>query len=216
MFDPLTTYLFEQKKLWLPHVGIFKLIEKNAESDFINESIASPGLQVAFEAEDSSSDPINNDGLFIWLAQNMNVSQSEASELFENFSKEIETKLNDGEVIDWQGLGQLKKTNADIFFTPSSSVLSPFSEVTAKKIIREHGNHATLVGDKETTTEQMRVQLQTTETEKKPRTTAMWILLAASLICAAWYFSQSGCNKSATGNRQKVESTTPDDTYKLR
>ncbi|WP_262919104.1 hypothetical protein [Niabella hibiscisoli] len=42
------------------------------------------------------------------------------------------------------------------------------------------------------------------------------MILAAALIAAAWFFSQNGCNTSASGNQQKVESTKPGDTYKIR
>lgn len=215
MFELLTRYLFEHKKLPVPHVGIFELEKREAGTNLSAETIVAPAWQVKFIAD---SDTVNvvPAGLYNWLAVNKGVTRDEAGRLFESFANSLKERLAHGETVLWEGLGTLQEMDGTVSFVPAAAHFSPFTNVAAKKIIRENTSHATLVGDKETTTAQMREQLLLPDERKGKGATMMWILLAAALVAAAWYFSQNGCNKLATGNRQKVESTRPADTYKLR
>ncbi|GAB3425963.1 HU family DNA-binding protein [Niabella aquatica] len=215
MFDLLTKYLFEYNKLRVPQAGFFELEKKEADANLSAETIAAPAWEVKFIADSDTAGPVP-DGLCNWLAVNKNVTKEEAARLFEAFANNLNERLKNGENVRWEGLGALQEVDGAVQFTPSAAHFSPFTNVTAKKIIRENTSHATLVGDKETTTAQMREQLLLQDERKGKGTTIMWVLLAAALAAAAWYFSQSGCNKPATGNRQKVESIKPEDTYKLQ
>ncbi|MGC4234340.1 MAG: hypothetical protein QM594_15280 [Niabella sp.] len=215
MFDLLAKYLLEHKQLPVPHVGVFELEKKEAGTDLTAETIVAPAWQVKFTANKSFDDHSHAD-LYNWLCINKGVTKEEARRLFEAFSNNLEIRLANEEKVIWEGLGTLQEADGVVAFTPEEAHFSPFTNVAAKKIIRENTSHATLVGDKETTTAQMREHLLLQDERKGKRSTMMWVLLAAALVAAAWYFSQNGCNTSATGNRQKVESTKPGDTYKIR
>lgn len=214
MFDLLTKYLFEYRQLPIPHVGVFELEKKEAGTDLTIETIVAPAWQVKFTAN-KSFDNYSHGDLYNWLCVNKAVTKEEARRLFEMFSDNLETRLANEEKITWEGLGTLQEVNGTVAFTPEEAHFSPFTNVVAKKIIRENTSHATLVGDRETTTAQMREQLLLQDERKGKGTTVLWVLLAAAIAASAWYFLQNGCNKSATGNRQKVETSTPGDTYKL-
>jgi hypothetical protein len=215
MFELLTRYLLEYKKLPVPQTGIFELEKKDADAHLSAETIVAPAWQVKFIADRDTVDAIP-DNLYNWLAINKGVTKEEAKHLFEAFANSLKERLANGENVLWEGLGALQEVDGAVQFAPAAAYFSPFTNVAAKKITRENTSHATLVGDKETTTARMREQLLLPDERKGKGTTAMWVLLAAALVAAAWYFSQNGCHTSATGNRQKVESTKPGDTYKLR
>lgn len=215
MFDLLAKYLFEHKQLPVPHVGVFELEKREAGTDLTAETIVAPAWQVKFTAN-KSFDDYNHGDLYNWLCVNKGVAKEEARHLFEAFSNNLEVKLANEEKVVWEGLGTLQEVNGTVAFTPEEAFFSPFTNVSAKKIIRENTSHATLVGDRETTTAQMREQLLLQDDRKGKGTTVLWVLLAIAIAAGAWYFLQNGCNKSATGNRQKAESLRPGDTYKLQ
>ncbi|HMR85649.1 MAG TPA: HU family DNA-binding protein [Niabella sp.] len=215
MFELLTRYLLEYKKLPVPQVGIFELEKREAGTNLSAETIMAPVWQVKFIADNDLFNAVS-DGLYNWLSVNKGVTKEEAGRLFEAFANNLKERLVNGEKVVWEGLGTLQEVDGAVQFTPAAAPFSPFTDVAAKKIIRENTSHATLVGDKETTTARMREQLLLPDQRKRKGTTVMWVLLAAALVAVAWYFSQNGCNTSATGNRQKVERTKPGDTYKIR
>lgn len=216
MFDILAQYLFEFKRLALPQIGVFELENRQANADFAASTISAPSWAIGFQPYSEDHEVSNNATLVSWLASNGHISMDEAGSSFEHFVTGLQTRLNNGEVVSWPQLGILEKRDEQIVFEPEIKSISPFTDVIAKKITREHTSHQTLVGDRETTTAQMREQLLLPDEKRSNGAAIMWILLGVALIAAAWFFSQKGCNPAATGNQQKVESTKAGDTYKLQ
>lgn len=216
MFDILVQYLFEFGRLALPPVGRFTLENKAANANLAESTIAAPTWIVGFKPYSADVKTDENSGLVSWLAANRNISIDEAGRQLEYFVTDLQSRLNNGESVSWPQLGILEQNNGEIQFRQNAAQISPFTDVAAKKIKRENTIHQTLVGDRETTTAQMREQLLLPDEKRRSGTTMMWVILGVALIAAAWFFSQKGCNPSATGNQQKVESAKPGDTYKLK
>lgn len=216
MFDILAQYLFEFKSLALPPIGRFELENKGAAADLVASTIAAPSWAIRFEPCNANAETGSNSALVSWLAANANISLDEAWGRLNNFVADLQSRLNNGEPVNWPQLGTLVKNNTQIQFEPAAAHISPFTNVTAKKIARENTSHQTLVGDRETTTAHMREQLLLPDEKRRSGSTIIWIVLGISLIAAAWFFSQKGCNPAGTGNQQKVESTKPGDTYKIK
>lgn len=216
MFDILAQYLFEFKELALPPIGRFELQHKGASADLASSTIAAPAWTVGFKPYEDTVAAGDRSVLLNWLASRLNGSRDDVERRLEHFVADLQMRLNKGESVNWHQLGILEKKNGQIQFEPALAHLSPFTDIAVKKISREHTSHQTLVGDRETTTAQMREQLQLPEEKRRSSSTLTWIVLGIALLAAAWFFSQKGCNLSASGNQQKVESAKPGDTYKLR
>ncbi|MFT4092995.1 MAG: hypothetical protein QM640_05095 [Niabella sp.] len=216
MFDLLTKYLLEYKKLAIPYLGVFELKPKQANNDLIERAISAPGWTVAFQAAQNPVDALHNDELYNWLAANGNIARSEVFNKIDSFGKEIDARLLKEEEVIWPGLGVLIAADHTVKFIPAEASLLPFTNVAARKVVRENTSHTTLVGDKETTTAKMREQLLPDDEPRRQGNIILWVLVAVAAIAAIWYFAQNGCNKAATGNRQKVEAAKPGDTYKLK
>ena len=216
MFDILLQYLFEFKSLSLPPIGGFELEHKVANANLADSLIAAPTWIVDFKPYNADVNMDGNSRLVSWLAANRQIPREEAGTCLEQFVTNLQSRLNNGEAVNWPGLGILEQQYGQVAFQPTVAQISPFTNVAAKKITRENTSHQTLVGDKETTTAQMREQLLLPDEKRRSGATMMWVILGVALIAAAWFFSQKGCNPSASGNRQKVESTKPGDTYKIR
>ncbi|WP_114792013.1 hypothetical protein U0035_09150 [Niabella yanshanensis] len=216
MFDILLQYLFEFKRLSLPTIGGFELENKVANANLADSTIAAPTWIVGFRPYSPDVNMDEKSRLVSWLAGNRNISMDEAGRHLEQFITDLQSRLSNGETVNWPGLGILEQRDGQVVFQPTAAQISPFTDVTAKKISRENTSHQTLVGDKETTTAEMREQLLLPDEKRRSGTTLMWVVLGIALIAAAWFFSQKGCNTSASGNQQKVESSQPGETYKLR
>ncbi len=216
MFDILAQYLFQFKRLALPLIGRFELESKEANANLAAFTIASPSWIVGFEPYSEHVEWKDNIALVNWLAAKEKTSAEQARNSLMLFSKDLQNRLNNGEAIDWPSLGILEKKNNQVQFKPTETQISPFTDVAAKKITREHASYQTVVGDKQTTTAQMREQLQLPDEKRRRGGTMMWVLLGVALIAAAWFFSQKGCNVSASGNQQKAASVKPGETYKIR
>ncbi len=215
MFDILLQYLFEFKRLSLPPIGGFELENKVANANLADSTIAAPTWIVGFRPHSADVTTGENSKLVSWLAANRQISMDEAGKHLEQFVTDLQSRLNNGEAVHWPGLGILEQKDGQVAFQPTTAQISPFTDVAAKKITRENTSHQTLVGDKETTTAEMREQLLLPD-EKKRSAALMWVVLGIALVAAAWFFSQKGRNTSASGNQQKVESAQPGETYKLR
>ncbi len=216
MFDILVQYLFELGRLELPPVGRFELENKTAHTNLAESTIAAPTWVVGFEPYSTVVKTEKDSRLVGWLAVKRNISLDEAGRQLEQFVTDLRSRLNNGEVVSWPQLGILKQNNGLVEFRQSEAPISPFTDVAAKKIKRENATHQTLVGDRETTTAQMREELLLPDEKRRSGAIMTWIILGVALVAAAWFFSQKGCNPSASGNQQKVESTKPGDTYKIR
>lgn len=216
MFDVLLQYLFEFKRLSLPPIGVFKLEHKMATTNVADSTIAAPTWIVDFNPHDTVVGMDNNDRLVSWLAANRQISRDEAGEHLKQFVTDLQSRLNKGEVVDWPGLGILEQKDGQVIFQSTALQISPFTDVTAKKVIRENASHQTLVGDRQTTTAEMREQLLLPDEKRRGGAVLMWVVLGVAVIAAAWFFSQKGCSTAAIGNQQKVESSQSGDTYKLR
>ncbi len=216
MFDLLTRYLLENRKLLIPTVGMFELVEKKADADYAAESIAPPVWEAVF-TENREVDTPDSEALVHWISSIAVITADEARQQFSTFTSELKQRLSKGEKVEWKSIGTLQELGGRISFTAHEDRLSPFTPVTAKKILRdEPANHETLVGHTLTTTSEMREKLRDRDLKRGRGNRVMWILLGGVLLATAWYFLQNGCNKQATGNRQPVEATAPGDTYKIQ
>ena len=219
MFQLLSQYFFQVKKLYIPAVGTFLLEPYSAVNDFTSQTVQAPGWTTVFTpvkegavAENSQQ----NEGLFDWLADKLNVSKEDAIIKYDEFSDKVKSDLDNGLQINWDGVGVLERVNNRLVFSPELATANVFTGVSAKKIVRENASHNVLVGERETTTGEMRTEL----TEQKPVGTRSnkigWILLLVALILLVWFFLSNGCNLKNTGNQQKVEVQTSGETYRLR
>lgn len=190
MFDILTPYIFKHKELYLPGIGTFALIPKNAVSDFAERAIQSPGWNVLFRQEAEAGN-VNTNSFYQYVAQQLQSSPEESKKKFDDFCADTTLRLQDGNDISWDGLGTMSSDNGHITFKPLPSLLSPFSSVTANKVIRQNASHAVLVGEKETTTLDMLEQLNAKEKSASvTKKIIISILIIGAVAAAIYYFSR--------------------------
>lgn len=219
MFQILTEYLFQYKTLFIPGTGRFNIEDRNAVNDLTQQTLQAPGWNVSFKPATAGAVAQASDSdteLFEWLAAKLKISAEDATLRFDEFSDGLKNRLANNEKVDWPGVGRLEQNNKEIVFTADKDAITPFTGVSAKKVLRENANHQILVGETETTSDEMRVHLANEQQAGGIGKKLMWILLLIAMILLAWYFFQNGCNLHNTGNQQKTEVVKPHDTYRLR
>lgn len=219
MFRLLTQYFLQTHKLYVPGTGAFSLHSREAVNDFTSQMVHAPGWDIVFTpfAQNAVASPDqDNEKLYEWLAVKLNVSKEDAVIRYDDFCDGLKTDIQQGKTVRWEGLGTLEKINNRVIFTAESSVATLFTGVTAKKVLRENVSHNVLVGERETTSEEMRARLTSKKSRSGVGVKIAWIVLLVALIFLAVYFLRNGCNVNALGNQTKSEVTKPSETYRLR
>ncbi|MCD2423407.1 hypothetical protein LQ567_11590 [Niabella pedocola] len=211
MFPLLSAYLYQEKKLTVPGIGLFQLIPVHAATGF--ETVEAPGWEIRFTENREASSNENPDALYAFLAGKEQMSTVEALEQFEEFARNVLVRLNDQETVVWEDVGTLEKPDFRIAFIPQAVTLSPFTGIAAQKVIREHANVPLRVGEKETSSEAIKEAQQKEQAEQSRSRKITWMVLAAAVVIAAAFLLKNGCSLQSAGNQQKASIQKTEATY---
>jgi hypothetical protein len=211
MYAELYQYLISYKQVALPGIGTFLLERKPAESDFANKRINPPVYSVNLHF------PANTptEKFYQWLSGALNISESTAISAFNDFASDVKSRISNGEIIDWTGVGALSKGLAgEIKFKSAVNNFGYEQPVTAEKVIREKAEHMVRVGEDQKTSAEMTELLNQPE-EKKSYWWAYALAIAlGSIIFIGWHFSEQGVNVAATANAKVIVPQEAAATYK--
>ena len=135
MFQELTKYLFQNKQVAIPQVGVFQLVQKPAMLDYANKLIQPPSFTVQFsstEVEHHIDDTyLNSNGFSL-----------------DEFGKRLKIAIEKGRLI-WNGVGSFQSKNGQIEFYPQQISVDALTAVDANKVLRENVQHQVLQGEKQ-------------------------------------------------------------------
>ena len=170
--------LFQNKTCRLPGIGTLTVITSSAETDLGKSLIKAPVPSIVFSAAQEEENIFNE---------------------FTALSELIKKDLDEKGMVTLKGVGDfLKNKEGSIDFLPQPLHLRFTPPVVAERIIRQHAEHAMLVGDKETTNKVMSEYFVEDEAEEKPTTSRWWIwaivlgVIGAAIL--ALYILQNGFN----------------------
>lgn len=212
MYDELYEYFSFHKQLNMPGIGTFLLERKPAEADFASRVINPPSYTITLHHNNT----IPQKKFFYWLADQLNVSYTDAVVRFNDFVFDVKNQILSGTNITWIGMGTLSKGMAgEIRFEAAIKDHSFDSPVRAVKIIREKAEHIIRVGEEQRTSTEMFEWLN----HAKRKISNWWgvalIVAILSVISIVIYFSQRGLNMSSAGNQQKLSPQNESATYKM-
>lgn len=210
MYPELYHYLLQHRKLSLPGIGTFILERKPAQADFPNKQIHPPVYSISLQG----NAPVPAGSFFSWLGNSLGVSQMDAVIRFNNFVFELKKQLEADDIIEWNGVGEIKKGLAgEIKFLPQEPLMAGLP-VPAEKILRDKAEHTVRVGEQERSSAEMTRILSEPE-EKK----SYWwaYALAAGLLAfifTGWYLSKTGTDVQSTANTVKLVPSIATESYK--
>lgn len=211
MYAELYQYLVQYKQLPVPGIGTFLVERIPAAVNFPERKIEPPVYGVSLQ-------PVSNSpskSFFIWLGAALQVSDREAVIRYNDFAFDLKSQLSGGDIVNWNGVGQLSKGLAgDIKFIPQEK-RSLESSVKAEKVMREKAEHMVRVGEDEKTSAEMTELLSHTDEKKSYWWAYALIVIVLSVMFIGWYFSENGISMSSTSNSKKlVPAEVPKATYK--
>lgn len=211
MYAELYQYLIQHKQLPVPGIGTFLVERIPAAVNFPERKIEPPVYGVSLQPVSNS--PSKN--FFIWLGATLQVSDREAVIRYNDFAFDLKNQLSGGDIVNWNGVGQLSKGLAgDIKFIPQEK-RSLESSVKAEKVMREKAEHMVRVGEDEKTSAEMTELLSHTDEKKSYWWAYALIVTVLSVMFIGWYFSENGISMSSTSNSKKlVPAEVPKATYK--
>jgi len=199
MEDLVTSYLIQKKDCHLPLLGNFIIKTAPASLDIATKTIFPSTDEIIFNDKgDYLSEELKN-----YISRLHKIPVHEAEEKINNWCLHAKVKLDSGEKIFFDSVGNLQKNAVGNIFFQRGKDINFYEPVTAQRVIHKNTEHAVLVGDKETTSVVMNeFYRDDVVIQKKP----LWkicavILLVISLLVLLFYFYNNPFSETGIGNQ---------------
>ena len=208
MFSLLTKYLLFYKRVSIPDIGSFVIVQQPATLNFVDRQLLPPVYKIVFDEKVAE-----DDGLIHFIGADTDIEPGAARHKLAQFGSALKSKLQEAPFI-WKGIGKLEYADGIVFHadTPAAT-LSP---VAAHRIIRENSNHTVLVGEQEMQSTSIEAARQEPAVKKRQPANIIigWLLLTAAAAFIVFYcYSQNNILQS-TGLKMGIEKTTAPTSYK--
>jgi hypothetical protein len=217
MTDVLVSYLLQHKSISIPGLGSMYIERIPAQTDFVNRRILPPDYHFRFDKYFDAPDK----DFFTYLAKQQNIADYEAIKWYNEWAYELRSKLREGHIVEWDGIGVLKKDiSGEIVFESAGRIATLQEPTIANRVIHTHTQHTMLVGDQEVTRKISFADNVVPEENPAPaeeplpeyfeeRPKKKWwlfalIIAALALTVIFFRFYKSGFNTSAAGNQQHI------------
>ncbi|HOA37815.1 MAG TPA: hypothetical protein PLQ65_02935 [Flavihumibacter sp.] len=200
--EVLNHYLFQHRRISIPGMGTLYMDRVPARTDFVNRQLLAPGFAFRFDKYFDAPDK----EFFAYLSSKMQLPDVEAIRWYNEYAYGLRAKIRSKQEARWDGLGSFHADdNADIFFEAFPQVLPVKKPVPAVRVIREHTEHAILVGDRERSSTEMPELLEEGVHVERASWWTWALIIAALAGCICFYqFYRYGFTLSSTGNSQTV------------
>jgi len=176
VFPLLTKYLLLYKRVCIPCIGTFEIVQQSPQLS-VGEKLFSPP---SFTTRHLRHDAVPEHQFDFFASSAETEKEKLRQELFlfgENFRRRIQK-----DPFQWNGFGILRFSSNEIVFEPLPIKLPSLASLPAEKIIRENVQHSVLVGDQQMTSKQVNEVLNKASHKKPLFLTIGWILLIVALI----------------------------------
>lgn len=187
MFQLLHKYFILYKELALPGFGVFYFQRRPAILNFPNRQFIAPGGEVIFSEGNST----NEQALFMFLANEQQLSEAEATRSFISFSLSLKDRLQKTGTVTLPGIGELTRDNSGKLYFKSKDTLNSFY----KNVPLEQPGDSKLdeeVNGLEITQQAVAGQPTETEVQVKPIRKDYWwiyaLVMTAVAIAAIFYY----------------------------
>ena len=201
MQEHLYEFLVLNKQISLPGIGTIRLKKQPATYEFTNRQFISP--QYSFQLESGSDKPSMK--LFAWLSAYLNISELDAIRMVNDFSFKLKQTIVEMGEASFENVGVFRRDLAGNYSLKTfSELINQDQPVSAEKVIREKEVHTVLVGEKETTSQEMHEYFADTPVKKDYTWIIALVLTFVSLMFIGWHFSDKGLKPSAAGNQPVI------------
>jgi hypothetical protein len=198
MIEILNGYLIQHKSISIPGLGTIYVERLPAMNDFTNRQIQPPSYKFRFDKYFDAPDK----DFFNFLATNKNIPEYEAIKQYNEFAYELRNSIRHHEKFNWPDVGVLSQDLGGEIHFESADPGSCMAPVAANRVIRQHAQHAILVGDQEKTNQEMTEMLsEGTFVERESWWIYALILFAIALCLLFFHFFRAGTGLEAIGGQ---------------
>jgi CCDC81-like prokaryotic HU domain 2 len=198
MQDIIASYLIQKKECHLPLLGSFKIEQVPALLDIANKKLIPSTDEIIFSENVNSVSAELKD----YLSHFNRMSVQEAEEQINSWCLRAKVKLDEGEKITLDSVGNLlKDADGNIIFQREDGI-NFYEPVAAERVIHKNVEHTMLVGDKETTSVAMNEFYKEDATAENKFSWKIWaiILFAVCLLILIFYFSNHKFSEKGIAN----------------
>lgn len=193
----LTKYLLQYRRLSIPHVGTFELVQLSPQFNVVDKLMLPPSYELNWSRNDTLPEH-----QLSYLAAIAQADKETVKEELEQFGEKFRTKV-ENEPFTWKGIATIKKENGSFDIEHQLLKVDGLASVAAHRVIRENAEHSMLVGDRQMTSHQVAHRIST----GKKRSYAVlvgWILFVLTLVAIVFLLYKNGFNPLSSGLRMKA------------
>ncbi len=193
MLHHLTNYLLQYKKAGVPNVGTLRLVQRPPVLHIADKTIEPPSYEIALEP----IEPIS-DHQWLYLQRVSGADDETVRKSLQAFGDDVKDEISNGG-FNWEGFGLLKDDTQNL--SVNVRALQP---MVAEKVIRQNAAHNLLIGDRETTSQQLLEQTEEAPLRGRRRAISIsigWVILALALLAIGVLLYTENFNVNATGSR---------------
>jgi hypothetical protein len=194
----LTKYLLQYRRLSIPNVGTFKLVQQPAEFNVVDKLVLPPEFLLNWSHNDSLPEH-----QLSYLAASVKADKEAVRDELEQFGGKFKTKI-EKESLSWKGIGTLKKDNGVVVIEKELLQPEGLNAVPAHRILRENVEHSMLVGDQQMTSQQVTDSLSQGDKKRSYIVIIGWILFALTLLAIVFLLYKNGFNPLSSGLKMKA------------
>jgi hypothetical protein len=195
----LTKYLLQYKRVCIPHIGTFELVQQSPQLSIADKLFTPPFFTIRYLHQDAV--PEHQFNFFSWSDPSRKEILKE--ELF-NFGAELKSKIKDAP-FQWNGFGTLRYASDGVIFEPHPIELDSLQRVPAEKVIRYNAEHSMLVGDQQMTRQQVTRVLHKKSSRWPSAIVLGWIIFVIALIAIIILLYLGKFQPAASGLRLGVQ-----------
>lgn len=196
----LTKYLLQYKRLCIPHIGTFVIVQQSPEFNVVEKTIHPPSYLLQLSKNESLSEHQLN-----YLAQFAQADIGKTWEELHEFGKKLRSRIQQNSFI-WNGIGIIKIDSGKVFIDKELITVAGLETLKAHKLLRENVQHNMLVGDQEMTSKQVIDSLHKPDQKKSAVELIGWIALLIAVVTIFILLYNSGFNPLASGLKMKTSS----------
>src|SRR5215213_9525097 len=145
----LTKYLVQYKRVSIPHVGTFEIVQESPKLHIGDKTITAPMFITKY---------VNNDRVpdhqFHFIACCEKTEKEKLQEELSQFGKKLKNRIENSPFC-WKGFGTLRYASSQVVFDPQSLEFDSLKFIPAQKVMRQNVQHSVLVGDQQMTSHQV-------------------------------------------------------------
>jgi hypothetical protein len=189
----LTKYLVQYKRVSIPHIGTFEIVQQSPELHIVDKLITAPVFTTRYVNNDQVTDH-----QFHFIENSEQLDRRELSSFGKSLSKRIQK-----DPFCWNGFGTLRYDSSRLVFDPQCIELNSLTNITASKVTRKNARHSALVGDQQMTGEDVTEVFNQPGVKRKLELYMVvgWIIFFLALIAIAVILFLGKFQVSASGLR---------------